>query len=417
MRGLLPSPAEYNAFMASLDKPRQRGLRINTLKITTEDFEGHFPNLEAVAWCAEGRYYTNQSEAPLGKNPLYNAGLYYIQEPSAMSAAAILDVQKGEKVLDLCASPGGKSTQIASSLAGEGLLVSNDANFSRIPQLVRNIEMAGITNSIILCETPERLAPHFPAYFDKILVDAPCSGEGMFRKDPSARTAWDATKPARLAVIQKNILHHAAQMVADGGYLAYSTCTFNTTENEDVATYFLEQNKNFEQVSQTRIFPHAHKGEGHFVALFRKTTPKTDNTDVQVQTRPQKLDKDFQNFLDTYQITLPEGDIKSHNDKLFIPPTIYPDLSGLRVIRAGLLLGILKKQRFEPSYALAMALKPDNFANTINLPNHHPNITKLLGGETFVVDNAKDGYNLFCVEGYPIGFAKILKNRLKGRII
>jgi len=247
-------------------------------------------------------------------------------------------------------------------------------------------------------------------------VDAPCSGEGMFRKDPSTRLAWDAAKPARLAVIQKNILFHAAKMVTDGGYLAYSTCTFNTTENEDVAADFLAQNGDFQLISQTRIWPHIHKGEGHFVALFRKTTPKAGGSQYSAGIRPIKIDKDFQTFMDTYQIKLPSGCIQVHSDKLFVPPQIYPDLSGLRVIRAGLLLGTLKKHRFEPSYALAMALQQSGFANVINLPNHHTNITKFLGGETFEID-AKDGYNLFCVEGYPMGFAKILKNRLKGRII
>ena len=415
MRQIITDPAEYDDFMASLNKERHHGLRINTLKITPEAFEAHFPGFEPVPWCEVGRYYDHQTSGSMGKNPLHSAGLYYIQEPSAMSAVSILDVKPGEKVLDLCASPGGKSTQIAARLAGEGLLVSNDANFGRIPQLIRNIEMAGIANSIILCETPERIASRLPYYFDKVLVDAPCSGEGMFRKDPASCLAWDEGKPVRMAAIQKNILYHAARMVASGGYLAYSTCTFNTTENEDVISDFLAENRDFEQVDQKRILPHRHKGEWHFVALLRKTTQKTHIADDLHQSRQQKLDKDFKSFIDAYRPTLPPGEIKTHNNNLLVLPQIYPDLTGLQVIREGLLLGTLKKHRFEPSYALAMTLTADGFSNVINLPNHHPNITKFLKGETFEI-NAPDGYNLFCVESHPIGFAKILKNRLKGHV-
>jgi 16S rRNA C967 or C1407 C5-methylase (RsmB/RsmF family)/NOL1/NOP2/fmu family ribosome biogenesis protein len=433
MQAIFNDPAELNAFLASLKEKRHHGLRINTLKIGIKDFmgiTGLTHNLQPIPWCSEGFYYDNQAQAtaPLGKNPFYHAGLYYIQEPGAMSAATVLGVKPGDKVLDLCASPGGKSTQMASALNQDGLLVANDTNFGRMPQLLRNIEMAGIKNAIVLCETPQRLAARFEGYFDRVLADAPCSGEGMFRKDPSAISAWDEGKSARLAVIQKNILAEAAKMVAFGGYLAYSTCTFSPVENEHIAKDFLQNHKDFEAADEPiRIWPHKHKGEGHFVALFRRL-PKTPHGEIAAQTRNDTFGrnsgnnsnnsnfKNFKDFCKRHQVNLPKGPILAHGDKLYIPPPVYPDLTGLRVIRAGLALGTLKKNRFEPSYALAMALTKNDFAPTINLPPCHPQIQQFLSGQTFHIDS-EDGYSLFCVSGFPIGFAKTLNGRLKNRII
>ncbi|MCL2575294.1 MAG: RsmF rRNA methyltransferase first C-terminal domain-containing protein [Defluviitaleaceae bacterium] len=407
-------------FFQALDGKREYGLRVNTLKVEIDFLRKFFPNLEKIDWCDTGFYYDKQATSPLGKNPLYNAGLYYIQEPSAMSAAAMLNVQKGDKVLDLCASPGGKSTQIAAKLDGTGFLLSNDANMGRIPQLVRNIEMAGITNSIITCETPERLATRFTGYFDKILVDAPCSGEGMFRKDPTARLAWDVSKPARLAVIQKGILREASKMLTSGGFIVYSTCTFNRIENEGIIDDFLQQNPDFKLIEIKRIFPHLQRGEGHFVAVLRRNQRyeiESQNHDDNPNYKHSDVSKnaDFIAFSEKYGVVLPNLPISQHKDRLYIAPQYCPDIAGLRVIRVGLSLGILKKNRFEPSYALAMALRKDNFAQAIDLPLEHSDIQRFLRNETFEID-AKDGYNLFCVEGFPLGFGKVLNGRLKNRI-
>jgi len=414
MQDFFDDPAELAQFLLALDGERQYGMRVNTLKVSLENFTQYFHDLTPVPWCDTGFYYDEQATSPLGKNPLYSAGLYYIQEPSAMSAASLLDVQHGDRVLDLCASPGGKSTQIAAKLDGSGLLVSNDANIGRMPQLLRNIEMAGITNAIVMCETPERLAARFSEYFDKILVDAPCSGEGMFRKDPSARTAWDAGKNTRLASIQKNILHEAAKMLVEGGLMVYSTCTFSRIENEDVIDDFLTQHVDFELVKTKRIWPHIDRGEGHFVAVLRKKGEPTANCRGGYQP-PARQNDDFIKFVEKHKVKLPNGIILQHKDKLYIPPANCPDISGLRVMRVGLSLGILKKNRFEPSFALAMALKKSDFAQAIDLPLTHPSVQRFLRNETFEVD-AADGYNLFCVEGYPLGFGKILNKRLKNRI-
>jgi len=417
MREVIADKAEYEEFLAALRGQREYGLRVNTLKIDSSDFlrTSGIDGLSPVPWCGQGFYYDKQGQAPLGKHPLYNAGLYYIQEPSAMSAAAFLDAQPGDRVLDLCASPGGKTTQLAAALGGRGLLVSNDATFGRIPQLLRNVEMAGVRNAIVLCESPQKLATRFEGFFDRVLVDAPCSGEGMFRKDPAAITAWDESKPTRLATIQRGILNEAAKMVAGGGYLLYSTCTFNRLENEDVIEDFLRRHRDFELCGEPlRIWPHKDRGEGHFAARLRR---RGEAEAKSLQKSFPKVKSDlFQDFCEKYELRLPEGDVFAHGDRLFVAPPIYPDLSGLRTIRAGLFLGTLKKQRFEPSYALALALKKSDFAQTIDLPLDSPLIAKFLGGESFEIDET-DGYKLFCVQGYPIGFAKLLKGRLKGRII
>ena len=433
MEKLFVNPQEAADFFASFDRPRHYGIRANGLKIAAGDFAGLFENISPIPWCKEGFYYSG--DTPPSKNPLYHAGLYYIQEPSAMSAAAVLNVQPGDKVLDLCASPGGKSTQIASSLGGSGLLVANDVNYGRMPGLVRNIEMAGIKNAAILCEKPARLAARFPAYFDKILVDAPCSGEGMFRKDPEAITAWDKNKSARLAAIQKEILHNAAKMLAVGGYLVYSTCTFTPVENEDVIADFLRHNPDFDSVCinhehfgispanlglttennhAARIWPHRHQGEGHFVALLQRRGGNLP-PDIKQMHVSEFNNKYFAEFCEKYLASRPKGRILEHRDNLYALPDICPDVTGLNVVRLGLHLGSLKKGRFTPSYALAMSLAKTDFAETIDLDAKDPRIAAYLGGQTFEI-NARDGYSLFCVAGYPLGFAKILNGRVKGRI-
>jgi len=434
MQKFFANPVERADFFDSFALRRHFGIRINRLKVSVENFAAFFGNIEPVSWCTDGFYYLDSQ--PPSRNPLYHAGLYYIQEPSAMSAAAILNPQPGDKVLDLCASPGGKSTQIASALNGEGLLVANDVNYGRMPQLVRNIEMAGVKNAIILCETPARLATRFPVYFDKILVDAPCSGEGMFRKDPEAIISWDRNKSARLAVIQKEILRDAAKMLAIGGYLAYSTCTFSPTENEDVINDFLEQNPDFESVCinhehfgvspanmglvtdnvhAARIWPHKHRGEGHFVALLHKSRGGTLPPDFSQQPLPKFDSKYFDDFCEKHLVNQPKGRILAHRDNLYALPDTCPDVSGLNIVRLGTHLGNLKKRRFAPSYALAMSLTKDDFAQVIDMPIDDKRITKYLGGETFEM-SAPDGYSLFCVEGFPLGFARIFGGRLKGRI-
>ncbi|GAA3400796.1 RsmB/NOP family class I SAM-dependent RNA methyltransferase [Paenibacillus hodogayensis] len=289
---------EFSPFLRSYEHPRQQAIRVNGLKLSASRFRelSPFP-LSPVAWAPQG-FYIPEAERP-GKHPLYHAGLYYVQEPSAMAPVELLDVRPGDKVLDLCAAPGGKSTQIASALQGQGLLVANDNQPDRVKALVKNIELYGVTNAIVLNETPERLAPALPQFFDKILVDAPCSGEGMFRKDESMVKSWDEQAPLRYAAMQRDILARAADMLKPGGRIVYSTCTFSPEENERTIAAFLQDRPDFRVVSvplrhgfasgrpdwigcadpdsvcaavagTVRLWPHRLQGEGHYVAVLER---------------------------------------------------------------------------------------------------------------------------------------------------
>lgn len=276
---------EYDAYLASFDEERFYGLRVNTLKLSAEEMaaRGVF-SLRPVPWCETGFYYDG-AERP-AKHPYYHAGLYYLQEPSAMSPAATLPIEKGDRVLDLCAAPGGKTTQLGARLGGTGLLVANDISAGRAKTLLKNVELAGIRNAIVMSETPERIAERLPNFFDKILVDAPCSGEGMFRKEPDMVKSWDAEMLAFCRSEQAKILEACAPMLKAGGMLLYSTCTFSPEENEKSIGNFLERHPEFELMpiakkngfaeglapytDCARLYPHRLKGEGHFLALLRK---------------------------------------------------------------------------------------------------------------------------------------------------
>ena len=238
---------EFDSYMESFNEKRLYGLRVNTAKISVEDFMKICPfHIERIPWIPNGFYYS-ENDKP-AKHPYYFAGLYYLQEPSAMTPAYVLPVNKGDKVLDLCAAPGGKSTELGAKLSGTGLLVSNDISASRAKALVKNIEVFGIGNVVITCEYPEKLAAKFPEFFDKILVDAPCSGEGMFRKDNKLIKSWEQEGPEFYSPIQRGILNSAAAMLKEGGYILYSTCTFSRMENEDNIRDFLDRHSDFELV-------------------------------------------------------------------------------------------------------------------------------------------------------------------------
>ncbi|MCG8400811.1 MAG: NOL1/NOP2/sun family putative RNA methylase [Firmicutes bacterium] len=283
---------EYKDFLKSYNMERHHGLRVNTLKISVEDFLKIAPfELDPVPWTEDGFYY-RKGENP-GKHPYYYAGLYYIQEPSAMLPVRVLDAKPGEKVLDLCAAPGGKTVQIAAGMKGEGILVANDINSNRVKALVKNVELCGVRNVVVTKDSPQALSRNLKGFFDRILVDAPCSGEGMFRKDEDAVKSWQKFKCSDCAVLQRDMLKYADNMLKVGGYMVYSTCTFSPEENEMMISEFLERNENYEAVDipgitgiergrpewadsnkellkTARLWPHKIKGEGHFVALLRK---------------------------------------------------------------------------------------------------------------------------------------------------
>ena len=283
---------EYSAFLDSYDSPRKFGLRVNTLKLSAQEFAETAPfQLAPIPWVPNGFFYGKEDRP--SRHPFYPAGLYYLQEPSAMAPASRLDITPGEYVLDLCAAPGGKATELAARLQGKGLLVANEISASRAKALLRNLELSGVTNSLVTNETPKRLAGYFPEFFHKVLVDAPCSGEGMFRKDPEVAKTWNEERPDYFGKLQQEIIQHAISMLKPGGLLMYSTCTFSPVENEGLISYVLEQfpemelldmedypgftpgnpqwgNGDTRLLKTRRIFPHHMDGEGHFLALLRK---------------------------------------------------------------------------------------------------------------------------------------------------
>lgn len=474
---------DFPAYLACLEREPFHGIRVNTAKLSVEEF-GQItpvPLKKPVSWCDRGWYY-NKEDKP-AKHPYYFAGLYYLQEPSAMTPAAILPIEPGDKVLDLCAAPGGKSTQAGSRLAGEGLLVSNDVSNSRAKALLKNIELFGIGNVLLTNEYSQKLATRFNGFFDKILIDAPCSGEGMFRRDGAVMKAWERNGPDYFYAIQKEIVRDAVTMLKPGGYILYSTCTFSVLEDECVISGLIHEFPQLEVVKVPgseswgfvpgftehpdipypdpmlkncmRLYPHKIDGEGHFVALIHWKDDAlnedmafcesglTEIADAVVSKREAEkakrkfkegeeaaverenerfLDKnpDFADFCRLISSNfMCKGQLACQETRIYLRPLGLPNLTGLRYLRNGLLMGELKKNRFEPSQALAMYLKKEEFANAASFTADDVRVVKYLKGETIDCDGAEvrggDGWCLVCVDGYPLGFAKRSRNTLKNK--
>lgn len=400
--------AEISAFLTAMDEPPVKGLRVNGLKLSAATLQKISPfALEPVPWAEDGFAYT-EPDRP-GKHPFHEAGLYYLQEPSAMLVASLAAVKPGERVLDLCAAPGGKSTGFAAALAGKGLLVSNEIHPARAKILSQNIERMGIVNAIVTNEPPERLAERFPGGFDCVVVDAPCSGEGMFRKDEGAIAAWSVENVAMCAARQREILRLAVEMVRPGGRLVYSTCTFAEEENEENAAWFAAEFGLF--VDQMhRLWPHRQRGEGHFAALFHKpgdhACTELDGTGMGADETITDL---WQSFAGETLQTPPEGLLLTFGDHLYSLPCPFP-VEGLRVLRPGLHLGEGKKNRFEPSHALALALGAEKFQRCCPLTEEQA--VRFLKGETLVCEGEK-GWTAATVGDFPLGWGKWSDGMLK----
>lgn len=405
---------EYPAFLESLARPRAVALRFNPLK-------GDAPTLpfvqEAVPWEQFGYYY--DPDARPGLHPFHEAGVYYLQEASAMSAVALLDPQPGEFICDLCAAPGGKSTQIAGRLKGEGFLLCNEINPKRSKILSRNIERLGIQNALVTNEHPQNLAKRYPGLFHRVLIDAPCSGEGMFRKEEAAITDWSQETVEMCARRQLEILESAAILLRDGGRLVYSTCTFAPEENEQVIAAFLAKHPEFTpdsvdapwftpgEAGTFRMWPHKLKGEGHFGAVLRKSgTEDPDYTHL----KGEKLPKQWSAFAKELDIALPAGKALFFGQSLYWVPEELPELGGIKVLRAGLELGEVKQDRFIPAHALALWLK--TAATCQEYAPDSKEIGDYLHGET--PPSPVKGWCLVTTGGYSIGWGKgdgkILKN-------
>ena len=447
---------EYDDFLAGFEKPRHYGLRVNTAKITVEEFKELVPfHLTQIPWVENGFYY-EEEDAPT-RHPYYYAGLYYIQEPSAMTTASRLPVGPGERVLDLCAAPGGKATELGAKLFGEGLLVANDISASRVKALLKNIEVMGIPNSFLLNEVPAKIAEQFPAYFDKILVDAPCSGEGMFRKNEAACEEWNPENVRLCAERQDGILDCAASMLAPGGRIVYSTCTFAPAENEGSMTRFLLRHPEFRivevkkadgmsagvpewayfgekmgqvlpEIAQTiRLWPQHLNGEGHYLAVLEKEGTLRqgycrNGEEKGIPAKDLKVPgKGIVEFLDFAKDTFDpqtlaglekNGTYVKFGDQLYLAPKGMPSVKGLKVLRPGLHLGTVKKNRMEPSHALALALKKEQVRYTADLASDGEVIRGYLNGGTFSYEGEK-GWYLIMADGFSSGWGKLAGGIMK----
>ena len=408
---------EYEAYMNCLDQGMHHGLRVNTNKISVEDFLKISPfELKPVPWTTNGFYYDDKACTP-SKHPYYYAGLYYIQEPSAMAPASILPVEDGDVVLDICAAPGGKSTELAAKLHGTGFLISNDISNSRAKALLKNLELFGIGNMCVVSEAPNKLSTKFYQTFDKILIDAPCSGEGMFRKSQSMVTAWENNGVELFAGLQRGILNEVVKMLKPGGTMLYSTCTFSPEENEQSIEYLLSlddtlelievpkypgfcngnpawgKTENAELEKCARLWPHHIEGEGHFVALIHKKEAEQTQVFQSWIHRGCKPDKNAEEFFThiSADAGIKSAYIEENNGRLYYMAECMPDVSGLRMLRQGLFLGEIKKNRF----------------------------FRYLKGETIEASDQKikNGYVLVLVDGYPLGWAKNTNGTLKNKYL
>ncbi len=454
---------EYAAFVASYDKPVRKALRVNTLKSGFAAFEESAPfDLERVPWAEHGYYYSVE-ERP-GKHPFHEAGVYYMQEASAMAVGALSGVKPGDAVLDLCAAPGGKSTQVATMLQGEGYLVSNEIHPERARILSQNIERMGIRNAIVTNADSGALALRFPATFDVVIVDAPCSGEGMFRKEEQAIPNWSVENTLLCGERQDEILDNAAVMVADGGTLVYSTCTFAPVENEGSIGRFLKRHEEFEVVDMVarlgaetmqkygfagghpewmaeeeregiseeraasikgtiRLWPHLLQGEGHYLAVLHKRGEKYARRPETVSAMRDRTALGlWKDFCKETLVEEPKGTPVLFGSELYLLP-VPMELKRLKVVRPGLHLGTVKKNRFEPSHALAMALNPEEVVRRVELSPDEAEIAAFLRGESPRIPEERvllggnggkaKGWTLVTTDGYSIGWGKMAGGMLK----
>ncbi len=428
---------EFDAFAESLDCDKKQALRINPLKTDVKAFalRTPFQLLSPVPW-EKNAYYYPASERP-GKHVLHEAGAYYLQEPSAMAVAGALDVQPGERVLDLCAAPGGKTTQLGVAMKGEGLLVANDVVFERAKVLSQNVERIGLSNAVVTNVSCERIAKSFPDFFDRILVDAPCSGEGMFRKNAEAIAQWSADNVEMCAARQKDILTCAAKCLRQGGRMVYSTCTFSAEENEMTVAWFLEEHEDFELIEPVRfdgfsrgrpefangneelkkcvrLWPHKTDGEGHFFAVFQR---KGEHTPAKNTNKPPRLsaeEKLFAELKKNLVSRIPQGTFACFPPILSLLPEPL-NLNGLSVLRQGLALCELKKNRAEPDHALSHAIGIADAKNVLDLGEDEKSALAYIKGEELSIEDGacSDGWALVIAFGFALGWGKASGGRLK----
>lgn len=417
---------DFDEFLKFYENENYKGLRVNTLKCSAEklrmlvDFE-----LVNTPFCKEG-FYIPSDVTSLGNSPLHHCGAFYIQEPSATSAVEMLGVEKNDFVLDLCAAPGGKSTQIGAKLQGTGLLWSNEIVRNRANILLSNIERMGISNAVVSNCHPDILCNELQGKFDKVLVDAPCSGEGMFRKNSDAQNEWSVEHVKSCAQRQLMILNSAKNALKEGGVMVYSTCTFSQEENEDVITQFLSENPDFELEDAgidfgrktleyaCRIFP-MDGGEGHFAARLRKKGESYGS--IIPYKNNQKIDDKVWDFYDSLFVDRPFGDnLTLVGEKIIILPEKYNrNIKNTGIIRAGIILGEIVKNRIEPHHSVFMAAQKNECRSAVDFDLTSDEIHKFLHGEEIAVPSEVKGYTAVCVNEITVGFGKASNGRLKNK--
>jgi len=430
-----------DAFFDGYSLPLRRGLRVNTLFCDTDAFLARFPHpLTPSPFAAEAFYLDAPHKA--GADPLHHAGAYYMQEPSAASAVTVLSPQQGEYILDLCAAPGGKSTQIAAALGGTGLLWCNEYIKGRAQILLQNLERSGVRNAVVTNADTAPLCEQLEGCFDAVLADVPCSGEGMFRKEEVALTQWSEMLVRECAVRGEQILHNAALAVREGGRIVYSTCTFAPEENELQIAHFLQTHPDFELLDCDvtfgrpgflpaqlaafedlphtlplercrRIFP-ADGGEGHFIALLHKRGQATRPTHPAPRIKPDDGVRAAQILWDDCFCTPPQGHFVRLGDTVRLIPNDCPTVHKLNVLSAGVPVGTVIKNRLEPHHALFASAHPADCKRVVALTLDDSRTTAYLHGEEIPVTCDK-GYALVTIEGIPCGFGKVSGGVLKNK--
>lgn len=416
---------DFDAFMDALNKPAMKGFYTNPKKEKIIDYlDERYIKPHPVV---NDGYIFDYENYPLGKSPYFCLGGYYIQEPSAMLVAHFLDVQEDDYVLDMCSAPGGKACAVASKLSNQGLMIANDINTLRAKILSENIERFALTNTIVTNSNPIKFTNILPEFFDKIILDAPCSGEGMFRKLDQAIDTWSIDKVNECAYIQRQLLDAAMTLLKPGGQLIYSTCTYNTIENEEQVNYLLENYdcsliplphshgmaKGNDMDEAIRLFPHLYQGEGHFIALIQKHgTPQKHKVKAMKPMISKSHQKFVEEFYQKYLNIKPPTYLYNNKNHIYALLPQFPELPGIRILRNGLYLGECKKNRFEPSLALALTLHKDEVQQSYTFHENDQQIKDYLHGETIEGTDQK-GYGVIFIDDYPLSFYKESHHQMK----
>jgi NOL1/NOP2/sun family putative RNA methylase len=434
---------EAGRFFAALEMP-EPGLRVNTLRLPAERFIEISPfELRPLAYPPAGFLVTE--EARPGRHPYHFAGLYYLQDPGAMAVGAMLAPRPGERVLDLAAAPGGKATHIAALLQDQGVLVANDPHPGRARELAGNLERCGVRNALVTADSANHLAAQFGPRFDRVLLDAPCSGEAMFHKSAAARREWSAATVIGCARRQHDLLADAALLVRAGGRLVYSTCTFSPEEDEEVIARFLQNHPDFRIVElpdvpgadrgrpewlphprripdltrTVRLWPHRFAGAGHFVAALQRLGPAAPHRDAHLPApapaAAMSLWREFEREYLRNDASRDDGRVERHGDELFRIPAAAPPIGRLRVLRPGWWLGTIRKGRFEPAHALALGLRPGQARNSIDFEPQDPRLFAFLRGET-LHSPGTEGWVVITVAGFPLGWGKRVATTVKNHL-